>query len=236
MRQYYNKEDLKKFQQMFSIQPKAGYYDTYYLQKTKKYFRILQYIPGILFVWVGNSVSMNHSNKDSDIDLFIITKNNHLWWVRIILTFIFQILGVRKNNKHHAGRFCLSFFCSEDGMDFSSWALKKDPYLFFWIVYLKPIINKNKTYESFLKTNEKWAFFDEQFDIIEENKKHILPSKNHFWDHISFQLFDVWCKKIFLPKTIASFEKLEKPYGVKIEENLLKFHNNDIRIEISKNF
>jgi predicted nucleotidyltransferase len=45
---------------------------------------------------------MNSSTKESDIDLLIVTDNNRLWFVRILVTFIFQILGVRKTDKHHA--------------------------------------------------------------------------------------------------------------------------------------
>jgi hypothetical protein len=41
-------------------------------------------------------------------------------------------------------------------------------------------------------------------------------------------------KKIFLPKTLKHYEKIWKPYGIIINDNLLKFHNNDIRKKIRK--
>lgn len=41
-------------------------------------------------------------------------------------------------------------------------------------------------------------------------------------------------KKIFLPKTLRHYEKLKKPYGIIISDNMLKFHNNDIRKQIKK--
>ncbi|MDR0771971.1 MAG: hypothetical protein LBF15_02760 [Candidatus Peribacteria bacterium] len=49
--------------------------------------------------------------------------------------------------------------------------------MYFWIVYLKPILDYNNTYEDFLKVNSKWADFSEYEDIIEENKKFIKFKK-----------------------------------------------------------
>mgnify|MGYP001694476575 CR=1 FL=1 len=41
-------------------------------------------------------------------------------------------------------------------------------------------------------------------------------------------------KKIFLKRTLNHFEKIWKPYGVIISDDLLKFHNWDVRKEISE--
>lgn len=50
------------------------------------------------------------------------------------------------------------------------------------------------------------------------------------------KLIDNILKKIFLTKTKHSFLKLNKPYGIIINDNLLKFHDNDIRKDIKKEF
>jgi hypothetical protein len=41
-------------------------------------------------------------------------------------------------------------------------------------------------------------------------------------------------KKIFLKKTQKTYEKLNKPFWVIINDDMLKFHDKDIRKEISK--
>jgi len=56
-------------------------------------------------------------------------------------------------------------------MDFSNFKLENDIYLYFWIVYFKPILDFNNTYELLLEKNSNWADFSEYSDIIEENKK-----------------------------------------------------------------
>jgi hypothetical protein len=41
-------------------------------------------------------------------------------------------------------------------------------------------------------------------------------------------------KKIFLPRTLKHFNKINKPYWIIISEIMLKFHNWDIRKKIKK--
>jgi hypothetical protein len=94
------------------------------------------------------------------------------------VTFIFQILRVRKDDKHHAGRFCLSFFSTTNALDFKSFALDKDIYLYNWILHFKPIVNINNTYEDFISQNNSWADFLEYKKNISENKKYIKFSRN----------------------------------------------------------
>lgn len=53
-----------------------------------------------------------------------------------------------------------------------------------------------------------------------------LPSFLWFFNEI--------LKKIFLPKTLKHYEKIGKPYGIIIRDDMLKFHNHDIRKQIKK--
>lgn len=48
------------------------------------------------------------------------------------------------------------------------------------------------------------------------------------------KIFDNLIKKFFLKKTLNHYEKLNKPYWIIINDNLLKFHNKDIRKQIKK--
>lgn len=228
--QTFTKEEHQKFQKYFSIEKDPGIWDEIYLKKAQKYIPLLAKIPGILFVWVGNSTSMNAGSQESDIDLFIISQKNRLWTVRILTTLLFAFLGERKTQNNHAGKFCLSFFVDTAGMNFEHFAEKNDIYLSFWIVYLKPLLNINSTYESFLMINKRWTDLSLYEDILQANKKFLVIEKNNpkvpwFFGNILEKIL----KKIFLPKTLKHFEKLQKPYGIRITNHVLKFHDNDIR-------
>ena len=120
-------------------------------------------------------------------------------------------------------------------MDFKDFALKNDTYLYFWIVYFKPILNYNNTYEDFIRVNEKWADFSEYRNTIKKNKSSITYEKNtSFTGFKLFSYLDSIFKKIFLKKTMRRYEKLGKPFGVIISNDLLKFHDKDIRKKVSE--
>lgn len=61
-------------------------------ERAKKYTRYLSYIPGIQMIAVVNSLSMNATNEESDIDLFIITRPGSIWFVRFFATSMLWIL------------------------------------------------------------------------------------------------------------------------------------------------
>lgn len=230
---FFSQKSHQRFQKYFDIKPSPWFYDEKYIQKTYKYFFYIKWLPWLQFVWIGNSISMNAASKESDIDLFVITTPHTLWFVRIFLTLYFSLLWVRKTNKKHSGRFCLSFFVTTAWLDFSSWRLENDIYLYFWILYLKPILSYNDTYEKFLIANNFWADLSLYEDFIWENKKFIKYS----WikkDFIFLWKIDNFLQKIFLPRTLWSFEKLKKPFWIIISKDILKFHNNDIRKQIIK--
>lgn len=236
MKQIFGEKMFNKFKEKFEIKQDFSEIELDYIKKTEKYIKYIKWIPGIKMIWIWNSLAMKSATKDSDIDLYIVTDKNAMWFVRIIITFIFQVLKVRKDDKNHKARFCLSFFSTIDWMDFSSFKIDNDIYLYFWIVYFKPILDYSETYEKFLEKNKSWANFDDYKDIIEDNKNFIKYKKKRTFINNNFLVwfFDKIFKNIFLAKTKNHFEKIWKPYGVIINDNLLKFHNSDIRQEISK--
>ena len=235
MKQIFGEKMFNKFKKEFNLKEDFSEIEEKYLEKANKYIKFIKWLPGLKMIWIGNSLAMKSATKDSDIDLYTVTDKNAMWFVRIMVTFIFQVLWVRKDETHHAWRFCLSFFSTIDGMDFSIFNIVYYIYLYFWIVYFKPIADYSKTYEKFLEKNNSWANFDDYKEIIEENKKFIKYKRKAWFNNFFLTwLFDNLFKKIFFKRTLNHFEKIWKPYGVIISDDLLKFHNWDVRKEISE--
>lgn len=172
MQTFWHKEH-QKFKKYFHIKKELWEIDKAFLSKTKKYIQYIKWIPWLKMIAVWNSISMHAWTPESDIDLFIVTTPESMWINRIIITFIFSLLWVRKTDKKHAGMFCLSFFATTNALNFNNWKLHDDIYLYFWIIYLKPILSYDNTYELFLKENSSWADFSLYQDIIEKNKTFI---------------------------------------------------------------
>jgi len=197
---------------------KVGFYNKYFTK-----------VPWVLGIAVCNSLAMNTAHKDSDIDLFIITKKNRLWTARICMTLLLTVLGQRKTRSKHKWKFCLSFFVTQDWLDLESIALWEDIYLSYWIDTLKPIINRQNIFEEFYRKNNKLLWkntpWDEKNRTWELWKTHRFSTS--FWDYCEKLL-----RFIFFPRTKKSFQKLWKPFWVVISDTMLKFHDKDRRKEI----
>ncbi len=202
--------------------------------------RLLGLFPQILLVALCNSRAMGEADENSDIDLFIIAKKGNLWTVRFIVTALTSMLGVRRRNTHGLqkwtseyikrtkDRFCLSFFITEEAVNFENIRLQpNDPYLDRWIYTLIPLVNKNHTYEHFMEAN--W---------VEPTNTFTHSSWQLFWQKLGnifwfFTLLENLIKKLWLPKTLKTYEKLGKPWWVVISDTMLKFHDQDVRREYS---
>jgi hypothetical protein len=198
-------------------------YEKIFIKKAQKYSQYFKHCPWIEWIFLCNSVAMNSANQNSDIDLFIITKEKRLWTVRIYMTLFCIILRIRKNKKYHTWKFCLSFFVDTTALDFNKISIKKDIYLSYWCKTLIPLVNKGGIYEIFLEKNF-WK--DIQKNTV--NVPTLLIKKSWYfsltWDYIEYIL-----KFLFLQKSIKKYEQLWKPFWIIIDTHILKFHNSDKR-------
>lgn len=233
---------------------------------------LFSFFPQILLVALCNSRAMGEANINSDIDLFIISKKGNLWTVRFIVTFISTILGIRRLSTHGLvkwtpeyikktkDRFCLSFFITEEAMNFESIRLQpSDLYLDKWMKTLVPLIHKKQSYERFMKINgmsvipEFWNASGAAWKIsgIQENKlreANFTNTQNDDIIHLDsgshLSLLSQWkvlpgmtnpfeklIKYLWLPYTFQNYEQLWKPWGVVISDTMLKFHDKDVRKE-----
>lgn len=228
--QVFSKQEIRKLEEYLGVKKNPGTFEKELWEKTGKYLPYFSKIPGVLCICIANSLAMNACHTDSDIDLFIITKKNRLWISRLYMTLLLSIIWQRKTSKNHAWKFCLSFFITEDAIDFSQIAIKDDIYLSYWIQTLKPILNRRHTHEKFIHANF-WESQDVQQTSYE--KLELLLPENKFIKYLWDSLESI-IKFTLFPKTKKSFQKLWKPFWVIINNDMLKFHNNDRRKEISK--
>lgn len=180
---------------------------------------------------IVNSLSMYATHEDSDIDLFIVTKPGMIWFVRFFCTFILWKHGVWRKWKDIAKNFCLSFFITTEAINLENIAIENDIYLYYWIFFMKPIFQKNNTYQQFLNANA-WA----NIDPIQkkENIRYMIQNTNEN-DSSNLTLYR-WMNKLLrsslIWKTNESYRRLWSPSGIIISDTMLKFHNEDQREKI----
>ncbi len=207
-------------------------------KKVRRWQWLFNICPFVELVCVCNSLPLYAVNENSDIDLLVITKKNRLFLARLFLTVLTSLFGVRRHRDKVEGRFCLSFYASEEATDFKKLALEPyDIYLAYWLKTLEPIAGNFHKYEAILSENADW---------LSEYFKNVYPHRRFFRKSTPFQrklrsFFektldrDDWEAKTRekqIRRAKDKFYDLKDRSGTVITPTMLKFHNEDRRSEI----
>lgn len=132
---------------------------------------------GILMVGVTGSVAAESAKENEDIDLLIVTKANELWWWRLYLRiYVFwnKIPHRKFKQKEKANDFCFNLWLDENNLLIpkNKQNLKNATDL----IMMKVILNKNDSYQKFLKAN-KWTkkYLATGYEERRKNKTPLIP-------------------------------------------------------------
>lgn len=211
-------------------------------QKIDRFRWIFALTPYLKLAAVCNTLAFNNADEESDIDLLIVAQKNRLFLCRMILTFWMHLLGLRRHGKKIKGRFCLSFFITEEAYDLS--ALQKGPldlYFAYWLLLLKPVYGKKEIAEQLISSNRVWLknFFATPLPPSHEQLKPV----SKFFEFLKFIQEKILNTRLGeklenrLQKwQIRRAKKKRNALGIAfddtaivIHENILKFHNIDRR-------
>lgn len=126
------------------------------MQIAQRSANLLRLVPNIKMVGVTGSLAMENCSEDSDIDILIITKQNNLWFTRLLVYLLLRIAGylLRKPQvKNEKDALCLNMWLDESDLVWSS--KDRNIYSAHELAQIIPLVNKNKTYEKFIYKN-KW--------------------------------------------------------------------------------
>lgn len=206
--------------------------------RTTLYGQYMRAVPFVRMIAVCNNLAYDNPSEQSDIDLFIVVKPGRMWFARLLITLILQYYGVRRHGSKVTGRFCLSFFVTEEALDVSQFSLKEeDPYLAYWTKFLSPIMGRS-VYADYVKVNER---FLKKYGLkfSEDQLKHMYLYKPKWSKKFGEWLFGgflgnaaEWLLKQTLKrKTLKSAKSLGPESSVIVSDQILKFHNHDRRQE-----
>lgn len=204
--------------------------------------RIIAWLPFIEHISVCNTLALNVYDKESDMDLFIITKDKRLFTARFLITLVFHLFGLRRHGKIIAGRFCLSFFASKSSLDLGKIAQKPmDIYLAFWIKTLIPIYDPLDLIKTIYAKNMYWLkkYFTLPIQTNVSRKKPLEGKSRRFIQIIENYLsgkfgdfIEEKLKKWQIRRALIKKLKLNDSTGTIISPTMLKFHDVDRRKEI----
>ena len=134
--------------------------------------KLISLVPFVRLVCVTGSLAMENSGPDDDIDLMIVTSQNRLWLTRPLVVLLISLFFKRRapvfkgpalprqgralsnSTANFANAICLNLW-----LDASALAMpphRRDLRTAHELAQMKPLVNKNKTYERMMLINS-WA-------------------------------------------------------------------------------
>lgn len=210
--------------------------EKYSLEKIKFAKKIIQkisLIPTVYFIGISGALAMKNSDKDDDIDLFVITARNSVWTTRLMIVIVLNFLRVyrKRNEENVSNKICLNMLVDNSTLSFSK--DRNDLYTAHEIAQIMPIVNKNKTYERFINSNI-WIkdFLPNAF-----SQKPITPfiSKISFINKAINYLLRIPIIE-FLTRSIQFRYMKERITKETISNNFLAFHPFDYKTYVLNNY
>ncbi len=212
------------------------------LRRAAKYFSLL---PGVRSVAAGNTLAWWSTTKDSDIDLYIVTRPGHIWSSRFWLVLPFLLLGRRPSHAsslpYQGGArggldpFCFSFFSTTERLNFEELCLPRDYYMAFWVRSLVPVFDRDGSFST-LQSENRW---------VTRSLPNAIPRARHHRHEprrlpslpIQWRLTEPLFRSIQrnrLPAHLREIANLDS--RVVVTDDVLKFHDNDRRAQYRDGF
>lgn len=202
-----------------------------------KRIKLISWLPWIKLICLANIIGPHNLKRESDLDLFIVTKDNRLWLTKLIATVLVALMHWRPTEQHSADKLCLSFLVDETSLDLNDCLINEDDWYFsYWLAGLRPLYGDEATYQKLLLENawlnKNLPNWQSPYLKIQKffNKKPI--SKKSF---AIFNIFEKMSKRInyfLMSEEIKT--KANKTTEVIVSDNRLKLHTLDRRLEIFK--
>jgi len=119
-------------------------------QKVSQWLKI---IPTIKMVAVTGALAMENAAKEDDIDLLIITAKKRLWLTRLLTVFLVELVARRRHphDRSVKDKICLNMFLDEEHLAVP--LKERDLFTAHEVCQLKPLWDRNKTYQKFIQKN-----------------------------------------------------------------------------------
>ena len=197
----------------------------------------LKFIPTVRFIGITGALAINNAKKEDDIDLFIITSKGLLWTTRLLTTLLIDILGIRRRpyDREVNNKICLNMFMDEDCLTISPKA--QDLFSAHEVIQVKPLYNKDKTYEKFIIAN--WCVRKYLPNAI--SIKYQSVSRRTSIKHKQNSLLHCYIV-ILLNSAEIVLKKLQLWYMRKrqttevIRDGIIRFHPQDARVWVLRKY
>jgi len=197
---------------------------------------LIRRMPYVKAIFVVNKLAYSNSKEHGDIDFVVITKKNKIWTARFYSALLMKLLNRRPKKNNQKNKICLSFFLAEDNLHLKKYAYENDIHFAMWISQFVPVFDPDELYLKFYEENTWVKELIPNWMVQETNDKRSIRNKSVFQRVGQWKVF--WQERILrklqmrvLPKQLKALEK-EDNSNVILEDNVLKMHLKDVRLEV----
>jgi len=220
---------------------KKNEYMVDFLKYINRFKRLYRSIPFIQSIYLCNSITFNALHKDSDIDIFIVTKKWALWRARLRSSLLFFLFGLKRGViRGKKKKFCLSFYVTNTHQNLYNIMLpQNDIYFIYRLAHLVPLyqeipenIYKHNTWLESALPNFPGRHCINIWLIPSTGKSTFKKIAEFLGGGIVGKGVEYLIQLVRLPIVIYKTRRLkDKGRGIVVNKNMLKFHM-DIRKKI----
>ncbi len=202
------------------------------IKLTQSRIRLFSWLPWIRLISFANIIGPNNIKAQSDIDLFIVTKQNRVWMVKGIASFIFAVLNLRPTKRKSKNTVCLSYLVDESALDLSNGRYNEtDWYFSYWFVGLTPLYGSSKIYTQLFEANSWITKMLPNWSLANNEPRKRFIAKNISKNSLSFwNIFEKMAHSFHM-LVLAKALRQQANIGssVIINDHVLKLHPGDRR-------
>jgi len=215
------------------------------LKIARRAVRLFRLLPTVKFAALSNLIGRHNLRDGSDIDIFIITKENRIWVTRLFCAGLMKLLRQRPTPAKKRDKICLSFYIDSNHLDLSMMADGDDDYYFhFWLAGLYPLYDAGAYHHQLMGANAWLKKYLPNGDFVVNN--HSYRESPRYWLRPRFvlkfwQIFCDFFENIFRAlqmfiMPLALKEKANLDSRVIISQGVLKLYLIDRRREFTRRY
>lgn len=222
---------LQGREEIVQLREQRKAYSNKKMKLAEKVAEILRLIPWIKLIGVTGALAMKNSDKEDDIDLFIVASKNRLWLTRALVVFLVELVAQRRRpgDQKVKDKTCLNMFLDEKHLAIPK--KERDLFSAHEACQLRPIFIRGDTYSRFLQENS-WAkkFLPNALDL------KILKGKTSKNNELitNYQLPITWLED-FARKLQLWYMQSRRTTEV-VEPGRIRFHPQDAREWVLKEY
>lgn len=205
-------------------------------------------IPFLRAIFVCNSVGARQADEESDIDFFIITEPKRIWLVRFFTNLILRLFGLRTYGQKNKNKICLSFYVDTNHLDLAPLrATEQDVHFAYWAQQMLSLYDPQNFYAQFLRANSWIKNYVPHMRLDPVATPIVADSVwgrgwkrmwEKMWQGAYGLTIEKQAKEIQLLKMKPAIKEKSQRQdnGVVISDGVLKFHENDTRIQYKEDW